>query len=1048
MADEATLCVSASADERITFCAGALRSLAPGEGACILVPSLTAAERLLLQAVPPGEARFRWQRTSLDALASALVFRELAMEGRVALRGEASVLLAQRALQRVAEAAGLGRFAQIGTTPGFAHVLHRTLSELRLARVSPAQMAAQDATLGALLAAYERELDARGLCDRALLLTRATVHAKQTPAANPSPLLLFDVPLRNACEAEFFAAVAAAAPRTVASVVHGDERTEAYIRRALPTAHVERGRARARSQLDLLKARLFVSDSCAPAATPRENVDFIASPGEAREAVEVVRRVLSRAAEGVPFDRIAIVLRAADQYRDVVEEALGRGGVPAYFAEGVERPQPAGRAFLTLLQCAREGVTLDALGRFLALGAMRPMEGVAASPLKFERVLRAACAGVAPEHYERCLIHFAERCRTGVVADSEADDGRDAAEARETAARTDAALATGLAQLLSNIAPSLRALATPLPFTDALAAMAHLAEQALEEPEAVREVLAELLPLAADVPTDAAMLLALLTERLSHVRLPARGRAAGHVYVCTPAGLRGLSFDSCFVLGLSEQLFPQRPREDALLSDALRVAIAPELSVTSERVHEERVLLHLAVGAAENALTFSFPRFDPLRGRPRVPSFYGLEVLQAIDGVLPAFDALTRRAHPGAAARLGYPAPDDPDQAIDAAEYDLSVLGRLKSGSAAERAGAARYLLAADAHLARALRFRARRWNVERFNTTDGFVASDAAVRAFVAERSLARKAYAPTTLEHLSACPYRFFLAAFVGLPERERASHSTGLSSGLRGMLVHALQSRLLRAASTGVPREDAYAGLASLAEQVESELATVLAELVPAAALREDPVVRSQAADVARDVRQWLQQLADEREYRPLAMELSFGLEKREERDPRSVEEAVTLPGITLQGAVDLVEERNGSPKPRLRVTDTKTSPFREGLGIVSGGRSLQPVLYALAVEQLFPNHQVEGTRLWYCTTRGDFRAHEVPLNTRTRSVAAAFLQHAEELVSKGVLVAAPAPNACSACGYRSVCGPYEEERVATVKGGDLVRLSALHRLRSLP
>jgi ATP-dependent helicase/nuclease subunit B len=1047
MADRATLCVSASADERVAFCASALRSLARGSAACLLVPSLTAAERLLLVAVPRFEARFLWQRTSLDGLASKLVFRELAMEGRVALRGEAAVLLAQRAVQRVSAGDGLGRFAQIGTTPGFAQVLHRTLSELRLTGVSAAQVAERDPTLGALLAAYELELDARGLCDRALLLQRATARARQSAALGQAPLVLFDVPLRCAREAELFAALAATAPRTVASVVHGDERTEAYVRRALPTARVERRRVRSGSQLDLLKARLFSSDATT-AITPRENVDFIASPGEAREAVEVVRRVLSRAAEGVPFDRIAIVLRAVEQYRDVVEEALRRGRVPAYFAEGVERPQPAGRAFLTLLHCAREGLTIDGLGRFLALGAMRPLEGVVGSPRRFERVLRAACAGVAPAHYEASLLSYAERCLAGVSPDGGADAERDAEDAREAAAQADAALAKGLARVVASIAPPLRALAQPLAFADALVAMGQLADQALAEPEAVREVLAELLPLAADAPTDAAALLALLTERLSHVRLPARGRAAGQVYVCTPAGLRGLTFDSCFVLGLSEQLFPQRPREDALLSDAVRVEIAPELTVTSERVHEERVLLHLSVGAAENALTLSFPRFDSLRGRPRVPSFYGLEVLQAIDGVLPAFDALTRRAHPGAAARLGFPAPDDPEQAIDAAEYDLAVLGQLKRGSMLERAGAARYLLAADPHLARALRFRARRWSVQRFNTTDGFVASDPFVRAYAAERSLMRKSYAPTTLEHLSACPYRFFLAAFVGLPERERVSTAAGLSPRLRGTLVHALQTRLLRLACSGGPRETAYARLTSLAECVESELATAMAELVPSAFLREEAVVRSQAADVARDVRHWLVKLSAERDYRPLAMELGFGLKRREDRDPRSVEESVSLPGVRLEGAVDLVEERNGTPKPRLRVTDTKTSAFREGLGIVSGGRSLQPVLYALAAEQLFPDHQVEGARLWYCTSRGDFRAHEVPLNARTRSVAADFLLHAEELVSKGVLVAAPAPEACAGCGYRSVCGPYEEERVATVKGSDLVRLSALHRLRSLP
>ena len=81
-----------------------------------------------------------------------------------------------------------------------------------------------------------------------------------------------------------------------------------------------------------------------------------------------------------------------------------------------------------------------------------------------------------------------------------------------------------------------------------------------------------------------------------------------------------------------------------------------------------------------------------------MPSFYALEALRAAEGVLPGFDELSRRAETFGEARLGWPAPARPADAIDAAEYDLALLAALEGDEAASR-GAARYLLGANPHL-------------------------------------------------------------------------------------------------------------------------------------------------------------------------------------------------------------------------------------------------------------------------------------------------------------------------------------------------------------
>ena len=113
-------------------------------------------------------------------------------------------------------------------------------------------------------------------------------------------------------------------------------------------------------------------------------------------------------------------------------------------------------------------------------------------------------------------------------------------------------------------------------------------------------------------------------------------------------------------------------------------------------------------GAARRALVLSYPRLDTDRGRPRVPSFYALEALRAAEGVLPGFDELAARAELVAEARIGWPAPRHPENAIDEAEHDLALLEGLIDLRPEDAVGTARYLLGANPHLGRALRFRAR----------------------------------------------------------------------------------------------------------------------------------------------------------------------------------------------------------------------------------------------------------------------------------------------------------------------------------------------------
>ena len=332
-----------------------------------------------------------------------------------------------------------------------------------------------------------------------------------------------------------------------------------------------------------------------------------------------------------------------------------------------------------------------------------------------------------------------------------------------------------------------------------------------------------------------------------------------------------------------------------------------------------------------------------------MPSFYALEAVRAAEGRLPDFAEFARRAETATTARLGWPAPPNPTEAIDDAEHDLAILDRLVA-LPGESAGAARYLITANPWLARALRTRYQRWS-RSWTSADGLTSRSDVVRAIMARHMLRARSYSPTALQSYACCPYRFFLQAIHGLAPREVPEAIDELDPLQRGSLIHDVQFRLF----ARLREEHLLPVRASNLDQAWRNLDTVIAEV--AALYRDDlaPAIdrvwEDGVAAIRADLREWLRRASeDDSGYVPWHFELSFGLEHQRERresDPQSAPGAVDLDcGIRLRGSIDLLER---SPARRVRVTDHKTGKADCKAGqIIDGGQSLQPLLYALADE----------------------------------------------------------------------------------------------------
>ena len=1061
------LVTSASAARRLERAGGWLLQRSPREPVLVLGATAEAAAEVVRGSTVA--AAFGWHRLSLGRLAALLAAEALGDRGLAPLSGLGVEAVCARIIPQLARDGLLGRLEPIAGQPGLARALSRTLQELRLAGARPAA-----AELLALLDAYEAELARARLADRAQVFQLALERERHPLLGLPT--LLLDVPVGSSLER---ALVARLQGTLLATVPRGDDLSLQNLSRALGVQPVEAPAGRATS-LGRVQEGLFTESIAGPQPLG-DDVVVLSAPGESRECVEIARRVLREAGRGVPFDRMAILLRAPQQYRALLEEALGRAGVPAHFARGTVLPDPSGRAFLALLACAAGGLSARRFAEYLSLGEVPDATAQGAPPAPLPSGDRwvppdselvpppepepeppapapddpdaPVVAGVLrePRRWERLLVDAAviggrerwERRLAGLAADLRLKAREEDDEGRRDRLQRDLADLAALRGFALPLLDALAALPAAASWGDWLERLSALATTALRRPGRVLSLLAELAPMAPVGPVGLDEVRLVLARRLTELAVPPSGRRHGRVFVAPIDAVRGLSFDVVFVPGLAEKMFPQKVLQDPLLRDAERLGQGG-LATSEDRVAAERLALRLSAGAAAQRLYLSYPRLDLQQSRPRVPSFYGLEVLRAAEGRLPGFAELARRAEVSGGARIGWPAPRHPADAIDEAEHDLALLEGAFRLPEEESRGIASYLLSVSPFLARALRARARRWR-RRWTPSDGLVDPSPEALAALQAHALSARSWSPTALQNYAACPYRFLLQAVHRLAPRQDPEAIDELDPLQRGSLIHEVQFELLRELQDAGALPLTLASLDSARDRLDRKLAEVgeryRDQLKPAI----ERVWQDGLASVRADLREWLGRAAADPAWTPWRFELSFGLSRdRAHRDAHSSEAPVVLEqGLRLRGSIDLVER---SASGALRATDYKTGKQRAFEGdVIKGGASLQPALYALALEQLFPQDAVEGGRLYYSTFTGEFQAVDVRLDAVTRDSVRAVAQTIGDALTQGFLPAAPAERQCDFCDYQTVCGSQEEFRVG-LKPKD--RLEPLIKLRGMP
>lgn len=1082
-----TLHQSSSADHRVTHALTWLQSADTTRGALVIGASRTSADELVRNVAMSGTAVFGWYRlTLLQVARSIAAYASVEPAPIVGQLGQKAILA--RAVDAMREGDGLGRFEPVADAPGFVQAARDAIEEIGLEGVSDDQMKRETPDFGRLVKAYQAQLRESGMVDRVDVYQTATEALNNEAFAHPFlalPTVLLDVAVRTNAEVELIRALAKRSGGVVATVQEGDERSAEGLAEALACDieidHVDAGRT-----LTQLRRRLFDPAATVPdEGEADEALDVFSEAGEHLECVEIGRRIHRLARSGVPFDRMAILVHSPELYRPHLEDALSRAGIPAYFSRGVTRPDPSGRAFISLLLCAAEGLSARRFAEYLSLGQVPEATGEGEPPDAADEGDRweppgddllgdeeaaeetpqmdlfspvpepppPVVAGTlrAPRRWERLLVEAAviggldrwKRRLEGLEQELtlRLDDRDDLDEATEERLQRELDHLKSLRAYALPILSDLDALRKPDRWVVWIDRLTSLATRCLREPARVLSILSELAPMGSVGPVGIDEVYRVLAPNLLELTERPEAFRYGKVFVAPVEAARGLSFDTVFIPGMAERLFPRKIIQDPILSDRLRVKLDDRLALNKDRVSDERLALRIAMGAAKDRVVLSFPRVDLEHGRQRVSSFYALESLRAATGSLPSISDLDRMAQEDRSTRPGWPAPKDQMDAIDHAEFDLSIIDSLLDTDEASATGAARFLITSNTHLARSLRWRWMRY-ANTWTVADGLMIRKRMDRDAIEQHRLKSRAYSPTALQAYASCPYKFFLQAIQRLSPREEAEAIERLDPLQRGALIHDIQFQTLSALRDRkmLPVTELELGQANevLAEAVASVSETYRDRLAPAI----ERVWNDALAAIHGDLREWLYRMSqDESGYVPWRFELSFGLRDMERADPHSTVDPIDVAaGFRLRGCIDLIER---NPDGALRVVDHKTGRVRIPEGaIIAGGESLQPLLYGLVTKVLFEDAPGVSAQLYYCTSTGTFETRGFALKDNARLIAERLAETIDNSIERGQLPAAPKEGGCEYCDFTAICGHQEEYR--TERKPDIPQLTWLRSL----
>jgi ATP-dependent helicase/DNAse subunit B len=754
-------------------------------------------------------------------------------------------------------------------------------------------------------------------------------------------------------------------------------------------------------------------------------VSIIAAPSEAQEVREVAREILRLAhEEDIPFHEMAILLRNLDLYASLIQETFQRLHIPIYLQGGVplSRSQ-VGKSLFLLLDLVGSNLRRNEVLEFLTFAPLAWSRFFQEDPSPSQWDLISREAGIVEgrtQWGEKLGAWIAQR------RDQESEEDGEGVRSLGQEAERFRIFLKDFFLTLDRFPQK----ATWREMVDATIRLVEFYFLEGEPREAIVEMLRGLESLdALGQEVQVPQFQEILSEALEEKTLRQGFFQRGGVCVSDLMPARGLSFRAVFIPGLVERSFPAPARQDPLLLDYERQKLNEAMGepgripLKRSRFLEERLLFSLALGAAREKLIFSYPRLDPSSGRERIPSSFLLRVGEALHGELLDYSRLETLSE-YRRVPLSRLAPEDPDQAIDEEEFDLSQVGKaLKNKDRGEVA----YLKSLFPTFARAERLALLRWGFKVFTEYDGCLKSARARKHLRDRFALAGQILSPTKLEAYASCPFKYFLSEVLGLgvlPSPEKIQRIQPVD---RGKVVHDILHQFYRKVLEKKPgplREENM----EVYRQIMSEVAARAFTEAAAQGLTGPPLLwELDQQELLEDLHIFLQKGIEEAgKMLPAYFEIRFGYQSTGSRKgPSSEPISLALKdgtSISFRGRIDRVDF---SPEGKsLRVIDYKTGKLQGEEDGFCGGTTLQLPLYLMAACQIWNQADIEKSWAeYYCVSRkGEFerllfRGERWKENEIT-------LKRIIEIISRGIVEGTFFPmeeddRKCGYCDFKNLC-----------------------------
>ena len=212
----------------------------------------------------------------------------------------------------------------------------------------------------------------------------------------------------------------------------------------------------------------------------------------------------------------------------------------------------------------------------------------------------------------------------------------------------------------------------------------------------------------------------------------------------------------------------------------------PASPLQATRGARERLLLQLAAGAATERLYVSFPSLELGESRPRVPSFYALDVMRAVTGTFRVTKAGAQAAaRIGRATRVASAARPAPRPSTISSTTSRCWRGCFRREG--RRRDRARALPAEVERVPAARGDRALGRSMKQWSPADGVDAHDRCHQAAARTHRLTARPYSLSALQRYAACPYQFLLSAIYRLAPVEEPEPLQRMDPLTRGSLFH---------------------------------------------------------------------------------------------------------------------------------------------------------------------------------------------------------------------------------------------------------------------